>query len=113
MAEKEHDKPHQPGPFGSATPRSAGTPAELMTEQEKDQSGTVPGVGPVSPSEVSPGPVETIEEQNIGPRTPYPIGDPPPPAETSRQGQGIKGVTDKPQVKPGQQPQPQPRERTR
>jgi len=51
-------------------------PEDLLTAQEADQTGEVPGVGPVSPSEVSPGPVETIEEQGIGPRTPYPEGNP-------------------------------------
>ena len=57
-------------------------PEQMMTAQESDQSGDVPGVGPVSPSEVSPGPVETIEDQGIGPRTPYPDGNPwVPPAE--------------------------------
>jgi hypothetical protein len=88
-------------------PRSAAEgfnvpPEELMTAQESDQSGEVPGVGPVSPSEVSPGPVETIEEQGIGPRTPYPTGDPPQPSELTIRGQGIKGVTDKPASKPGE-----------
>jgi hypothetical protein len=91
------DKPTPP-----RHPAGAAAPVDLKTAQESDQSGTVPGVGPVSPSEVSPGPVETIEEQDIGPRTPYPTGDPPPPAESRTYTQGIKGVTDKPQVKPGE-----------
>jgi hypothetical protein len=58
-------------------------PAELLTEQEKDVVGTggtdvTAGVGPVSPSEHTSGPVETIEDQGIGPRTPYPSGGEPP-----------------------------------
>jgi hypothetical protein len=61
----------------TAIPAAAPVVAEdMLTEQEKDQSGAVPGVGPVSASEVSPGPVETIEAQGIGPRTPYPEGNP-------------------------------------
>jgi hypothetical protein len=68
-------------------------PEDMLTEQEKDQSGGVPGVGPASASEVSPGPVETIEEQGIGPRTPYPDGDPPPTEEIVTRSQGIKKGT--------------------
>jgi len=54
-------------------------PADLLTEQEKDTASDTPGVGPVSPSETSPGPVETIEDLGIGPREPYPTGGAPPP----------------------------------
>jgi len=56
-------------------------PAEMLTEQEKDAAagGEGAGVGPVSASETTTGPVETIEDQGIGPRTPYPTGNPPPP----------------------------------
>jgi hypothetical protein len=75
---------------------------QLMTAQESDTSSEVKGVGPVSPAEVSPGPVETIQDQGIGPRTPYPTGDPPPPSESMSRGQGIKGVTDQPALKPGE-----------
>ena len=49
----------------------------FKTEQEKDSSGDVPGVGPASPSELSPGPVETMEAMGIGPRQPYPTGGAP------------------------------------
>jgi len=55
-------------------------PEELLTEQEKEAAAggdANAGVGPVSPSETTPGPVETIEDQGIGPRTPYPTGSPP------------------------------------
>jgi hypothetical protein len=129
MAEKEHDKEHekragQPGPFANATQDpdhpSNKSPARdtrpgaerdhiegavyssknLMTEQEKDASGRSLGVGPMTESENSPGPVETMEDLDIGPRTPYPTGDPPPPAESATYSQGIKGVTDKPSAKP-------------
>ena len=72
----------------------------LMTEQEKDAGNETMGVGPITPPEVEPVPVETIQEQGIGPRTPYPTGDPPPPSESLTIGQGIKGVTDKPVTKP-------------
>lgn len=75
-------------------------PDQLMTAQESDRSSEVHGVGPVSPPEVSPGSVETIQDQGIGPRTPYPTGNPPPPSESITRGQGIKGVTDKPVTKP-------------
>jgi len=84
----------------------------LMTEQEKDAGGRSMGVGALSQSENTPGPVETMEDLGIGPRTPYPTGDPAPPAESSTFSQGIKGVTDKPSAKPnsstgpaGQSPQ--------
>jgi hypothetical protein len=83
-------------------------PDELLTEQEKAAKaggeatdGNVPGVGPVPASETTSGPVETIEDQGIGPRTPYPTGSPPPAAESTTFSQGIKGVTDKPSAKPG------------
>jgi hypothetical protein len=95
-------QPPAPKPAPAAATPGSLPAADMMTEQEKDQSGTVKGVGPVSPAEVSPGPVETIEEQGIGPRTPYPTGSPPPPSEITIRGQGIKGVTDKPAVKPGE-----------
>ena len=52
-------------------------PEDMLTEQEKDTASEVPGVGPASASEVSPGPVETMEDLGIGPRTPYPEGSPP------------------------------------
>jgi hypothetical protein len=130
MAEKEHDKEHdkpragQPGPFSNADqdpdnpanrtqPRDTRPGAErdriegavyagknLMTEQEKDAGGRSLGVGPMTESENTPGPVETMEDLDIGPRTPYPTGDPPPPAESATFSQGIKGVTDKPSAKP-------------
>jgi hypothetical protein len=72
-------------------------PADLLTEQEKDVVGTggtdvTAGVGPTTPAEHTTGPVETIEDQGIGPRTPYPVTDvPPPPPEadaTKRKGPG-------------------------
>jgi len=65
-------------------------PEDMLTEQEKDVSSDVPGVGPVSASEVSPGPVTTIEELGIGPRTPYPDGDPPPVEDVITRSSGIK-----------------------
>ena len=73
----------------------------LMTEQEKDAGNESMGVGPLAQSEETAGPVETMEDLGIGPRTPYPTGDPPPPSEGTTFSQGIKGVTDKPSAKPG------------
>ena len=69
-------------------------PEELLTEQEKDVVGTggtdvTAGVGPTSPAAHTTGPVETIEDQGIGPRTPYPVGNPPPPTEETTLSQGI------------------------
>jgi hypothetical protein len=55
-------------------------PEELRTEQEKDTASATKGVGPASASEGSPGPVETMEDLGIGPREPYPEGNPPPPS---------------------------------
>lgn len=49
------------------------------TAQESDQSGDLPGVGPAGKAKGTPGPAETVEEQGIGPRTPYPTGNPPVP----------------------------------
>jgi hypothetical protein len=74
-------------------------PEDLLTEQEKDVVGTggtdvTAGVGPVAPSEHTSGPVETIEDQGIGPRTPYPTGNPPPVGEITTRSQAVKGVTD-------------------
>lgn len=83
-------------------------PEDLMTEQEKDAAaggpatpGNVPGVGPAPASEPTSGPVETIEDLGIGPKTPYPTGDPPPPYEDIKFGQGVKGRTDKTHATPG------------
>jgi hypothetical protein len=70
-------------------------PADLLTEQEKAAVGSGPagdttaGVGPVGPAEHTTGPVETIEDQGIGPRTPYPTGDTPPETITTTRSQGI------------------------
>jgi hypothetical protein len=70
--------------------------ADLMTEQEKAaQAGgaagkdNIPGVGPAASTEEVV-PAETIEQQGIGPRTPYPTGDPAPPDESVTRFQGIK-----------------------
>lgn len=56
---------------------------DLKTEQEKG------GKDPIGKAVHSPGPVETMEDLEIGPRDPYPEGDPP--VEGN-----VKGVTDKP-----------------
>jgi hypothetical protein len=88
-------------PEREAIPRPAAEgvtvpPEEMLTEQEKAAQaggaatdGNVPGVGPVPASETTTGPVETIEDQGIGPRTPYPTGSPPPDSETVTRSQGI------------------------
>jgi hypothetical protein len=76
----------------------------MMTEQEKAASDPSGGVGPVSASEGSPGPVETMEDLGIGPRTPYPEGNPPPDTVVTTRSQGINNP-DKPldaKVKPGE-----------
>ena len=73
----------------------------LRTEQEKDTASDVPGVGPALPPEVEPEPIETIQEQGIGPRTPYPTGNPPPVHEGVTRSQGInKGRDDRSVPKP-------------
>jgi hypothetical protein len=64
-------------PDPAAPTAFAVVPEDMLTEQEKDTASEVPGVGPASASEVSPGPVETMEDLGIGPRTPYPEGSPP------------------------------------
>jgi hypothetical protein len=74
--------PKTPAP----APLTTVPPEELLTEQEKAAVGsgvtgdTTAGVGPATPAEHTTGPVETIEDQGIGPRTPYPTGDTPPEA---------------------------------
>lgn len=83
-------------PLSPAADSMSAASIDMMTEQEKDaQAGgpvtkdNVPGVGPAaSTAEVLP--AETIEEQGIGPRTPYPTGDPAPPEESVTRFQGIK-----------------------
>lgn len=52
-------------------------PADLLTEQEKDTSSALPGVGPVEATVTEVVPVETIEDLGIGPREPYPSGGAP------------------------------------
>jgi len=75
----------EPPAGGTAGAYSATTvsvpPEDMLTEQEKlaDAGDASAGVGPVSPSEHTTGPVETIEDLGIGPRTPYPEGNPPAP----------------------------------
>jgi hypothetical protein len=85
-------------------------PEDMMTEQEKlaaagGAGDETAGVGPVSPAEHTTGPVETIEDQGIGPRTPYPEGNPPPDNEVITRSQGInKGsreADERAKVEPG------------
>jgi hypothetical protein len=84
--DKAHDAPVAP------TATITIPPEDTLTEQEKAVVGTggtdvTAGVGPTSPAEHTTGPVETIEDQGIGPRTPYPSADdtpPPPPPETRK-----------------------------
>ena len=68
-------------------------PEELLTEQEKEAAagGDDPraGVGPYAPSRSTTGPARTIEDEGIGPRTPYPTGNPPPPSVSASLSQGI------------------------
>jgi hypothetical protein len=68
-------------------------PDEMRTEQEKlaaDAPGDPrAGVGPYEPSRSTPGPARTIEDEGIGPRTPYPTGNPPPPQVSASLAQGI------------------------
>lgn len=84
-----------PAAVPAATP-GALPAANYATEQEKDAKAggaaskdNIPGVGPAT-STVEVVPAETIEQQGIGPRTPYPEGDPPPPHEETTRAQGIK-----------------------
>ena len=63
-----------------------------MTEQEKEAAagGGDPhaGVGPYMASATTR-PAKTIEDEGIGPRTPYPTGNPPPPSVSASLSQGI------------------------
>jgi hypothetical protein len=87
---------NSPRPLAPAADSMSAATADMMTEQEKDAQaggaatdGNVPGVGPATASEEAVV-GETIEEQGIGPRTPYPSGDPAPPDESVTRFQGIK-----------------------
>jgi hypothetical protein len=88
--DKSYDKPAAKAPEPVAPTATVTIPPEdTMTEQEKDVVGTggtdvTAGVGPTSPAEHTTGPVETIEDQGIGPRTPYPTTDVPPPPPEAR-----------------------------
>jgi len=74
MATEKTD--YTPAPKATVTPTVA-APEDMMTEQEKDTSAGVHGVGPVVPAAHTTGTVETIEDLGIGPREPYPEGNPP------------------------------------
>lgn len=93
-ANRDQDPKHPANITPAYDPKAPPPPplvaGDFMTEQEKD------GMGPAAEPVESPGPVETIAQQGIGPKDPYPEGDPPAPSETVTIGQGIKGVTDKP-----------------
>ena len=76
MADKKDDKT-----VSAPTPKVTESvpPVELLTEQEQNvysEGGN--GVGPATPSAQSV-PIETMEDQGIGPRDPYPSADTPPP----------------------------------
>jgi len=99
-------------------------PEEMLTEQEKLAAGAGgdpnAGVGPVSASRTTTGPVETIEDLGIGPRTPYPTGNPPPSREEVTFSQGIwhgdeADAPDTPNRRnkrePGKEYDPRPQER--
>jgi hypothetical protein len=102
--------PTEPYPAGTPTATQINpplTPADYTTEQEKEalsgsegNTGMVPaedtrteqektpGVGPISEPVEPVEPVETIQQQGIGPRDPYPTGNPPDPEEGFRQAHG-------------------------
>jgi hypothetical protein len=98
-----HDPNHPANKTLSPAPRtgveSYPAPVSLqdtMTEQEKAAKAggaaskdNIPGVGPAT-STMEVVAAESIEQQGIGPRTPYPEGDPPPPHEETTRSQGIK-----------------------
>jgi len=68
-------------------------PEELLTEQEKEAADNPDdpraGVGPYDDARSTTGPAKTIEDEGIGPRTPYPTGNPPPPSVSASLSQGI------------------------
>lgn len=61
----EPKEPSAGGTAGAGYPEAV-DPKNLLTEQEKGKP------DPVSKAEPSPGPVETMEDQGIGAKTPYP-----------------------------------------
>ena len=94
----DHPANNTPGYRGDETPRPVAegvhvSSEEMMTEQEKAAAGggddPRAGVGPYEPSRSTPGPAWTIEDEGIGPRTPYPTGNPPPPSVSAGLSQGI------------------------
>jgi len=123
----DHPQNNTPAYRGDPAPRPVAegvhvAPEEMMTEQEKlaADAGGDPnaGVGPVTPAAYTTGPVETVEDLGIGPRTPYPTGNPPPPREDVTVSQGI-WQGDEPEARDGSNvpnkargpsdPRPQPR----
>ena len=77
-----------------ATPAQTDTvpPEDLLTEQEQDVVDGGNGVGPMPLSEATV-PVDTMEDLGIGPKDPYPTGNPPTAdAETTR----AQAVKDRP-----------------
>jgi hypothetical protein len=93
MPTHRNDASHEDTPRPAAEPFNI-PPEDLKTEQEKDAGNPSQGVGPAAASEHTSGPVETIEDQGIGPREPYPTGNPPPVGETTTRSQAVKGGTD-------------------
>ena len=95
MTDKDKDTKPEPKPVPKEIPAggtqgaySATTvsvpPEEMLTEQEKDTTSELPGVGPVTPTVTEVVPVETIEDLGIGPREPYPTSDVPPVMATAK-----------------------------
>lgn len=77
MTDKEHPAakpaPMPPPPHAASHAAAPLTGEDFKTEQEKD------GMGPAAEPVESPGPAETIAQQGIGPKDPYPEGNPPVP----------------------------------
>jgi len=93
----DHPSNRTLSPEADATPRPVAEgvhvdPAEMRTEQEKEAADNPDdphaGVGPYAAS-VTARPAKTIEDEGIGPRTPYPTGNPPPPSVSASLSQGI------------------------
>ena len=91
-ANKTLSRPGDPAPRPEAEGITV-PPEELLTEQEKEAAEAHgdprAGVGPFAPSHATTGPAKTIEDEGIGPRTPYPTGNPPPPSVSASLSQGI------------------------
>jgi len=95
MADKDKHEAEKPAP-----PPPAAKPADAPARGASDKP--VPATGGLAPADyMTEQEKDALKGQGGSAKEPYPTGDPPPPAESTKYSQGIKGVTDQPSAKPG------------